>query len=125
MKSILEVIGPFNEDILDNLKYLFMKKNIIINNENNLMNEENKNDYISEENSSDEDLEKEDDIDNEKDKIKNNILLKSDNENKLSAEDYNLINGDDIILEKIEEKKKKKKVNLNNFSNILDELEIK
>ena len=40
IKSILDVIGPLKDDILDNLKYLLKEKNIVINNDNEKKEEE-------------------------------------------------------------------------------------
>ena len=102
MISIIDIIGDFKEDVLDDIKKIFVEKDII-SNENNI-----------------------DNINVEYDDIqpldKNEYEKK--NKDKLTSIELNLINGDIFLNDKINDRKDKKKKNLKeHINNILDELE--
>ena len=106
MDKILNSRGVFKDEIVDNLKEVFNEINVIRENSNEVndnKSSETVNEIIEDEGEN------------------NLIVLKKEY---ISGDNYNLINGDDIILDKINARKKKKKVSTLNFSNLLDDLEI-
>ena len=118
--SILNNVSDFKEETIDNLKYLFIRNNII-----------NKQDYIISDNECEDDdnnfvLNEGTLIDNED--IKNNKDIISDinlDTKKLSSYDKYLFDGDSPIEDNIINRKKRSQFKLINDSNILDELEYK
>ena len=105
MAKILDVIGPFNDTILDDLKKLF--EAFLDNKDDNQSLDRSKEESESEMSGEEKEIlyEKEFTIKHEE----------------LNSEEVRLINGDEIIEEKIANKKKKQKVkSINN--NLLDEL---
>ena len=118
--SILNNVSDFKDETIDNLKYLFIRNNII-----------NKQDYIVSDNECDDDdnnfvLNEGTLINNEN--IKNNNDIISDinlDTKKLSSYDNYLFDGDSPIEDNIIKRKKRSKFKLINDSNILDELEYK
>ena len=112
MESIMDVVTQFSINVLDNIKSLFVEKNILN------INKENK-DII---NSDEEDsiIENPDNLNigNGDDNLEN---LSSD---KLNKNDYLLLNGDEIYLEKMDNIKNKKKEKSNYPNNMLDDLSI-
>ena len=105
MVKILDVIGPFNDTILDDLKNLFdaFLDNKDDNHSLNGIKEDSESEMSGEEN----------EILYEKE-----FIVKHE---ELNSEEVRLINGDEIIEEKIANKKKRKKVKFND-NNLLDEL---
>ena len=104
MAKILDVIGPFNDTILDDLKKLF--EAFLDNKDDNQSLDRSKEESESEMSGEEKEIlyEKE-------------FIIKHE---ELNSEEVRLINGDEIIEEKIANKKKKQKVkNINN--NLLDE----
>ena len=115
MEKLLSSLGLFKNEVLDNLKLLFDGSNEI-----QLEDVEKKEERLDEEN-----IDKSEDSDSESN-IGNNENLNSlieKNEVDLTKEEICLINGDDLIIDNISKKKNKKKENLSNFKNILNELE--
>jgi len=109
MVSILNSLGIFNDNIIDKLKEIFNNNNITFDNEPNddhnnelSISNEDDNDDLSSDNSLI--IENKDDNVKSEDKDSNNENIINNNYQKLSGEELNLINGDIILLEKIEKK---------------------
>ena len=109
MVSILNSLGIFNDNIIDKLKEIFNNNNITFDNEPNddhnnelSISNEDDNDDLSSDNSLI--IENKDDNVKSEDKDSNNENIINNNYQKLSGEELNLINGDIILLKKIEKK---------------------
>ena len=113
--SILEKIGLFNDNIIDTIKDIFIENNILKSDRNKDNIDENVQKEDNSDPNSEEELEEISDEENKIEEIK---------EKNLSSDEYNLILGDDFILNKIEKRKNKKKVKSTESENILDNLEI-
>ena len=113
MESILDVVTQFSINVLDNIKSLFVEKNILN------INKENK-DIINSDEEEDSIIKNPDNLNigNGDDNLEN---LSSD---KLNKSDYLLLNGDEIYLEKMDNIKNKKKEKSNYPNNMLDDLSI-
>ena len=98
MDSILDAITPFNVDILDNIRAAFLEKNII--------NDESQNEiHCEDDEDEDSDVENQENLNN-KNKDNNPENLSS---HLLDKDDYLLLNGDEIYLDKMNDKKKEKR----------------
>ena len=113
--SILEKIGLFNDNIIGTIKDIFIENNILKSDRNKDNIDENVQKEDNSDPNSEEELEEISDEENKIEEIK---------EKNLSSDEYNLILGDDFILNKIEKRKNKKKVKSTESENILDNLEI-
>ena len=114
MYSIINSFGIFNENILDNIKDICKENNIKEPNDNNNIDNNTNDKNLNDKESLD------DGTDNENTKTENKIII---NNEILTAKEKKLINGDEILIEKINKKKKKKITSLEN-SNLLDELNL-
>ena len=122
MISFLNTIGIFNDNIIESIEEIFKEKYI------NLvdgLNEENKSSDEININSND------DDSSSDQSYEKNIILDGSENEtnkvniySKLNKEETYLLDGDELIIEKINKKKLRKKISLSENNNLLNELNI-
>ena len=114
--EIMEKVSDESENVIESLKSIFIKNNILKSNE--IKKEENEDIEKGEEEEEDEEDEKNIEIEKENIDVEDkNIKIKKDPDTKY------LINGDVIIYEKMEAKKNKKK-KPTEFKNMLNELEI-
>ena len=110
--NIFDCISLFNDDIIDNLKSIFIKNNLLNNNKRENTGEDIKQDSnaIINDNSSGEDSSESNQSDKDMKEYENDI----ENE-QLSKNELYLINGDSLIEYKVSKKKNRKKKNKYNY----------
>ena len=105
MISILNILGPFDYDIIDNLKDLF----------NEFLDNESRND----DNLNNNNIEEEKESSSDEKELENKKTVKKES---LTSEEKYLINGDVLIEEHIQKRKKIKKITTAESKNLLDDL---
>ena len=117
--SIIDNIGDFNDNIIDNIKSVFINNNILKEDENSEFKNENQpnNEIIEDEEYEDEEEEEKDINDNIEKYNKDSIVDKN-------KDFIYLYNGDVYYEEKIKSKKIRKKNKLSKTNNILNDLDV-
>ena len=113
MIKILEILGIFNDNIIDNIINVFIKNKILISEDNeNIIEGEDRDENIKEEEDSDICSKEEEMSGSTNLNINSNIksVVKKNNQS-LKGCDLYLLNGDDVLEDNIEKNKKRKKIN--------------